>query len=129
MFLITCGWCGTTLDVSSNPTLSAIRLRSPSTSCVESPPPPPTDAPASEPPASTEPTSGSGSAAACTGSDANRDFYADADFTRYGLDEAAVTALRAWAQHWSDDIAERLLEEGASPDTETGMEDEQGGDG
>ncbi|MFE9358620.1 nucleotidyl transferase AbiEii/AbiGii toxin family protein [Streptomyces olivaceoviridis] len=52
------------------------------------------------------------------------DFYSDRDFLRHGLDEAAVAALRAWAQHWSDDIAERLLEEGASPDTET---DEQGG--
>ncbi|MFJ4523689.1 nucleotidyl transferase AbiEii/AbiGii toxin family protein [Streptomyces sp. NPDC088810] len=51
------------------------------------------------------------------------DFYADRDFFRYGLDEARVAALRAWAQHWSDDIAERLLEEGASPDAET---DEQG---
>lgn len=41
-------------------------------------PPPQTDAPSSEPPASAEPTSGSGAAAECTGSDANRDFYADA---------------------------------------------------
>jgi hypothetical protein len=41
------------------------------------------------------------------------------DFTRYGLDDAAVTALRAWAQHWSDDIAERLMEEGESPDEES----------
>ncbi|MFE1308364.1 nucleotidyl transferase AbiEii/AbiGii toxin family protein [Streptomyces sp. NPDC058755] len=57
------------------------------------------------------------------------DFYSTADFMRYGLDEGAITALRAWAQHWSDDIAERLLEDGASPDTENGMEDEQGGDG
>ncbi|MEU1401703.1 nucleotidyl transferase AbiEii/AbiGii toxin family protein [Streptomyces sp. NPDC005728] len=48
------------------------------------------------------------------------DFYSDADFMRYGLDEAAITALRAWAQHWSDDIAERLLEDGASPDPEDG---------
>lgn len=46
------------------------------------------------------------------------DFYSDRDFTRYGLDEPEITALRAWAQHWSDDIAERLLEDGASPDTE-----------
>ncbi|MFI5976471.1 nucleotidyl transferase AbiEii/AbiGii toxin family protein [Streptomyces sp. NPDC051452] len=44
------------------------------------------------------------------------DFYPDRDFTRYGLDEAAISALRAWAQHWSDDIAERLMEDGASPD-------------
>ncbi|MEU6667022.1 nucleotidyl transferase AbiEii/AbiGii toxin family protein [Streptomyces sp. NPDC046727] len=51
------------------------------------------------------------------------DYYSDVDFFRYGLDEAEVVALRAWAQRWSDDIAERLLEDGASPDTET---DEQG---
>ncbi|MER6567388.1 nucleotidyl transferase AbiEii/AbiGii toxin family protein [Streptomyces sp. NPDC001093] len=48
------------------------------------------------------------------------DFYADVDFLRYGLQEAEVTALRAWAQQWSDDIAERLLEDGASPDAEDG---------
>ncbi|MFC9624887.1 hypothetical protein ACFTXM_34655 [Streptomyces sp. NPDC056930] len=47
------------------------------------------------------------------------DFYSDADFTRYGLDDAAVTALRAWVQYWSDDIAERLMEEGESPDEES----------
>lgn len=52
------------------------------------------------------------------------DFYSDLDFIRYGLDEAQVGALRAWAQQWSDDIAERLLEDGASPDTETGEQDE-----
>ncbi|MBL1083156.1 hypothetical protein JK359_14365 [Streptomyces actinomycinicus] len=46
------------------------------------------------------------------------DFYSDRDFLRYGLDEGGVAALRAWAQHWSDDIAERLLEDGASPDEE-----------
>ncbi|GGW18091.1 hypothetical protein GCM10018980_53430 [Streptomyces capoamus] len=51
------------------------------------------------------------------------DFYADADFRRLGLDEEGTAALRAWAQHWSDDIAERLLEEGASPDSGA---DEQG---
>ena len=50
------------------------------------------------------------------------DFYSDVDFLRYGLDEAQVGALRAWAQQWSDDIAERLLEDGASPDSD----DEQG---
>ncbi|MEU3984763.1 hypothetical protein AB0F77_32670 [Streptomyces sp. NPDC026672] len=47
------------------------------------------------------------------------DFYSDADFLRYGLDETAIDTLRAWAQHWSDDIAERLLEDGASPDVLT----------
>ncbi|MQY35920.1 hypothetical protein SRB17_39160 [Streptomyces sp. RB17] len=46
------------------------------------------------------------------------DFYSDADFLRYGLAEEQVMALRAWAQRWSDDIAERLLEDGASPDVE-----------
>ncbi|MEU3824072.1 nucleotidyl transferase AbiEii/AbiGii toxin family protein [Streptomyces sp. NPDC029080] len=46
------------------------------------------------------------------------DFYADRDFVRYGLSAQEVPALRAWAQHWSDDIAERLLEDGASPDEE-----------
>ncbi|MEV5735642.1 nucleotidyl transferase AbiEii/AbiGii toxin family protein [Streptomyces sp. NPDC052292] len=50
------------------------------------------------------------------------DFYADSDFRRYGLDEPQVLALRAWAQHWSDDIAERLMEDGASPDTEPDSE-------
>jgi hypothetical protein len=46
------------------------------------------------------------------------DFYPDADFRARGLDDEEIAALRAWAQHWSDDIAERLLEDGASPDTE-----------
>ncbi|MEU2712902.1 hypothetical protein [Streptomyces sp. NPDC007205] len=46
------------------------------------------------------------------------DFYSDADFRRYGLTEEQVTGVRAWAQRWSDDIAERLLEDGASPDIE-----------
>ncbi|QHC30455.1 hypothetical protein [Streptomyces sp. HF10] len=46
------------------------------------------------------------------------DFYPDSQFTRYGLDEAEIAGLRAWAQHWSDDIAERLLEDGACPDEE-----------
>ncbi|MEU5533680.1 nucleotidyl transferase AbiEii/AbiGii toxin family protein [Streptomyces sp. NPDC020362] len=52
------------------------------------------------------------------------DWYADMDFIRCGLTEPEVAALRAWAQHWSDDIAERLLEDGASPDAEN----EQGGE-
>ncbi|MFH7337320.1 nucleotidyl transferase AbiEii/AbiGii toxin family protein [Streptomyces sp. KHY 26] len=46
------------------------------------------------------------------------DFYSDAQFTRYGLDEVAIGELRAWAQRWSDDIAERLLEDGAPLDAE-----------
>ncbi|WP_432019279.1 nucleotidyl transferase AbiEii/AbiGii toxin family protein [Streptomyces sp. 1222.5] len=46
------------------------------------------------------------------------DFYADREFVRYGLAEPDIADLRAWAQHWSDDIAERLLEDGASPDEE-----------
>ncbi|MET7676042.1 hypothetical protein [Streptomyces seoulensis] len=44
------------------------------------------------------------------------DFYSDFEFRRYGLTGEEVAPLRAWAQHWSDDIAERLLEDGASPD-------------
>lgn len=47
------------------------------------------------------------------------DFYADRDFLRYGLTEDEVVALRAWAQRWSDDIAERLLEEGTFPDEDS----------
>ncbi|MCS0601802.1 nucleotidyl transferase AbiEii/AbiGii toxin family protein [Streptomyces sp. LP11] len=50
------------------------------------------------------------------------DFYADREFLRHGLDEDRLAELRAWAQHWSDDIAERLLEDGASPDEESGEE-------
>ncbi|MFI1925553.1 MULTISPECIES: hypothetical protein [unclassified Streptomyces] len=44
------------------------------------------------------------------------DHYPDTAFTAYGLTEDQLTDLRAWAQSWSTDIAERLLEEGASPD-------------
>ncbi|RZU30106.1 nucleotidyltransferase AbiEii toxin of type IV toxin-antitoxin system [Streptomyces sp. BK022] len=44
------------------------------------------------------------------------DFYSDLEFLRFGLPRHEVGPLRAWAQHWSDDIAERLLEDGASPD-------------
>ncbi|MEV0180430.1 hypothetical protein AB0I54_14185 [Streptomyces sp. NPDC050625] len=44
------------------------------------------------------------------------DYYPDTAFTAYGLADDEITALRAWAQAWSTDIAERLLEEGASPD-------------
>ncbi|MGW2636342.1 hypothetical protein [Streptomyces sp. NPDC001348] len=44
------------------------------------------------------------------------DYYADSAFTAYGLTGDEVTEVRAWALAWSTDIAERLLEEGASPD-------------
>ncbi|MGC4999364.1 nucleotidyl transferase AbiEii/AbiGii toxin family protein [Streptomyces sp. DT195] len=47
------------------------------------------------------------------------DFYSDFEFLRFGLPRHEVGALRAWAQHWSDDIAERLLEDGAYPDDGT----------
>lgn len=57
------------------------------------------------------------------------DFYPDTQFTRYGLDEAEIAGLRAWAQHWSDDIAERLLEDGASPDEEDEEDEEDEGYG
>ncbi|WP_416969873.1 nucleotidyl transferase AbiEii/AbiGii toxin family protein [Streptomyces sp. 4F14] len=35
----------------------------------------------------------------------------DEAFTAYGLDAATITALRAWAVQWADDLASRLLEE------------------
>ncbi|MER6627451.1 hypothetical protein ABT301_04285 [Streptomyces sp. NPDC000987] len=44
------------------------------------------------------------------------DYYPDSAFTAYGLAEEEITELRGWALAWSTDIAERLLEEGASPD-------------
>jgi len=44
------------------------------------------------------------------------DHFPDSAFEAYGLAEDQLTDLRAWAQAWSTDIAERLLEEGASPD-------------
>ncbi|WP_329219217.1 hypothetical protein OG352_22310 [Streptomyces sp. NBC_01485] len=44
------------------------------------------------------------------------DHYPDTAFTEYGLTEPDIADLRTWAQSWSTDIAERLLEEGASPD-------------
>jgi hypothetical protein len=44
------------------------------------------------------------------------DHYPDSAFTQYGLAEPDIAVLRSWAQSWSTDIAERLLEEGASPD-------------
>lgn len=54
------------------------------------------------------------------------DWYPDHAFTRYGLEEAQITDLRTWAQHWSTDIAERLLEDGASPDLGEEEEEEEG---
>ncbi|MGX1543665.1 hypothetical protein [Streptomyces adustus] len=42
----------------------------------------------------------------------------DEAFAAYGLDDAAVTALRAWAVEWADDLAARLLEEAGDPDIE-----------
>lgn len=32
-------------------------------------------------------------------------------FAAYGLDDATITALRAWAVGWADDLAARRLEE------------------
>lgn len=40
----------------------------------------------------------------------------DEAFAAYGLDDAAITALRAWALEWADDLAARLLEEARDPD-------------
>ncbi|MFF3817563.1 hypothetical protein ACFYYD_13275 [Streptomyces bluensis] len=41
------------------------------------------------------------------------EWVTDRDFTRSGLNEQAILALRQWAQSWAGDIAERLLEEEA----------------
>ncbi|GGN04414.1 hypothetical protein [Streptomyces fuscichromogenes] len=38
------------------------------------------------------------------------DWIDDREFSALGLDAAAVSALRRWAQTWADDIAERLIE-------------------
>jgi hypothetical protein len=40
----------------------------------------------------------------------------DEAFAAYGLDDATITALRAWAVEWADDLATRLLEEADDPD-------------
>ncbi|MFJ8193151.1 nucleotidyl transferase AbiEii/AbiGii toxin family protein [Streptomyces sp. NPDC096094] len=40
----------------------------------------------------------------------------DEAFAAYGLDDATITALRAWAVEWADDLAARLLEEADDPD-------------
>ncbi|AZP21226.1 hypothetical protein EJC51_37260 [Streptomyces aquilus] len=42
----------------------------------------------------------------------------DDAFTAYGLDDATITALRAWAVEWADDLATRLLEESDAPDSD-----------
>ncbi|MFD3873199.1 nucleotidyl transferase AbiEii/AbiGii toxin family protein [Streptomyces sp. NPDC058623] len=36
------------------------------------------------------------------------DWYDDEEFEAYGLDDHAITALRAWARSWADDLAPRL---------------------
>ncbi|WP_306184714.1 hypothetical protein [Streptomyces sp. MK5] len=51
------------------------------------------------------------------------DWYPDTAFTAYGVQPREIPTLRAWAQHWSDDIAERLLEDGASPDDPADSDD------
>lgn len=40
----------------------------------------------------------------------------DEAFAAYGLDDATITALRAWAVEWADDLAARLLGETGDPD-------------
>ncbi|MFE6761717.1 nucleotidyl transferase AbiEii/AbiGii toxin family protein [Streptomyces sp. NPDC057689] len=40
----------------------------------------------------------------------------DEAFAAYGLDDATIAALRAWALEWADDLAARLLEEADAPD-------------
>ncbi|GAA2245975.1 hypothetical protein GCM10010430_29890 [Kitasatospora cystarginea] len=50
---------------------------------------------------------------------ARADWIDDREFAALGLDEDARTGLRAWAQAWVDDIAERLMEEAPPQDDET----------
>ncbi|MGK4581902.1 nucleotidyl transferase AbiEii/AbiGii toxin family protein [Kitasatospora sp. HPMI-4] len=50
---------------------------------------------------------------------AGADLLDDREFAVLGLDEDARTGLRAWAQSWVDDIAERLMEEAPLQDEET----------
>ncbi|WPW31944.1 hypothetical protein P6B95_34170 [Streptomyces atratus] len=40
----------------------------------------------------------------------------DEAFAAYGLDDATITALRAWAVEWADVLATRTLEESGDPD-------------
>jgi hypothetical protein len=40
----------------------------------------------------------------------------DEAFSAYRLADATITALRAWAVEWADDLATRSLEESNDPD-------------
>ncbi|MFI9825260.1 nucleotidyl transferase AbiEii/AbiGii toxin family protein [Streptomyces sp. NPDC052013] len=42
----------------------------------------------------------------------------DEAFAAYGLDDAAIAALRSWAVEWADDLAARLLEESGDSDVD-----------
>ncbi|MFI6340545.1 nucleotidyl transferase AbiEii/AbiGii toxin family protein [Streptomyces sp. NPDC050535] len=42
----------------------------------------------------------------------------DDAFAAYGFDDDAITALRAWAVEWADNLAARLIEEADHPDDE-----------
>jgi hypothetical protein len=44
------------------------------------------------------------------------EWISDMEFEAYGLDTAAITELRNWAQDWLDDLAQRLAEPYAEPD-------------
>ncbi|MEV0414984.1 nucleotidyl transferase AbiEii/AbiGii toxin family protein [Streptomyces sp. NPDC050448] len=39
---------------------------------------------------------------------AGADWYDDEEFHAYGLDHAAITALRGWARHWATGLEQRL---------------------
>ena len=41
----------------------------------------------------------------------------DEAFAAYGLNDATISALRAWALEWADALAARLLNESYKPDT------------
>lgn len=47
---------------------------------------------------------------------AGAEWIDDEAFAAYGLDETTITALRAWAVEWADDLAGRLLEDASDPD-------------
>lgn len=44
------------------------------------------------------------------------EWISDAEFEAYGLDAAAISGLRNWAQAWMGDLAQRLAEPYADPD-------------
>ncbi|MDQ0946113.1 hypothetical protein QFZ24_000036 [Streptomyces phaeochromogenes] len=50
------------------------------------------------------------------------EWISDAEFEAYGMSTAPITELRRWAQHWLDDLAQRLAEPYDEPFPETERE-------